>query len=317
MKQLKIKLAKPELAEKILKGHSQRGERGYALIAIVGVMMFALILTTVAAPQVKKETQREREEEMLWRGEQVSSGIARYFRENGGRWPLGEKGIRELAEGIQSANQIGAKKKKYIRPSALCDPMTPCPSGTINWRLVYQGDPLAKELYEAYDALRQKAQLEGVPMRPPEMLAQLELMARAGGMRLPGDTSATNGNGTGNGQGDSQNGDLVLDGKDNKDKETLPVIGVVSRKTDRMFRSYYGIDEYDHALFFPTIPVQAGGFISPLALAGGLLSGGSAPENRCPDGGVKIGGKCYGGLVCPPGACCPPRHKDANGNCVD
>ena len=150
------------------KKDKQRGESGYALIALIGVMMFALILTTVAAPQVKKETQREREEEMLWRGEQVASGIARYFRDNGGRWPLGEKGMRNLVEGIQSASQIGAKKKKYLRPSALCDPMTPCSSGTINWRLVYQGDPLASELYQAYDVLRQKALLEGVPLRQPE-----------------------------------------------------------------------------------------------------------------------------------------------------
>jgi hypothetical protein len=298
----------------------QRGERGYALIALIGVMMFALILTTVAAPQVKKETQREREEEMLWRGEQVASGIARYFKDSGGRWPLGEKGIRELVEGVQLATQIGGKKKKYIRPSALCDPMTPCSADTINWRLVYQGDPLAKELYEAYDALRQKAQLEGIPMRPPEMLAQLTLMAQAGGLQLPGagpPLSNGNGVGAGTGQGDPQSGDAGSGSGDKKEKDTLPVIGVVSRKTDRMFRSYYGIEEYDHALFFPTIPVQAGGFISPLAIAGGVIFGDTAqPDNRCPDGGVRIGGKCYGGLVCPPGACCPPKRVNPkNGQC--
>ncbi|MDQ3010339.1 MAG: hypothetical protein M3X11_06515 [Acidobacteriota bacterium] len=303
------------LSKKVSKEIPRRGERGYALIALMGVMTFALILTTVAAPQVKKETQREREEEMLWRGEQVASGIARYFRDNGGRWPLGEKGMRDLVEGIQSANQIGAKKKKYLRPSALCDPMTPCPSGTINWRLVYQGDPLAGELYQAYDALRQKATLEGIPMRPPEMLAQLELMARAGGMKVTGDPAPANPN-SGNpqgGQGDSQENQL---GPKSSDKDTAPIIGVVSRKTDHMFRSYYGIVEYDHALFFPTIPVQAGGFISPLALAGGF-GGAAQPDNSCPDGGKLINGRCYGGLVCPPGACCPPRHKDANGNCVN
>jgi len=301
-------------AGKRSKQHPQRGERGYALIAIIGVMMFALILTTVAAPQVQKETQREREEEMLWRGEQVASGIARYYKASG-QWPLGEKGIRELVEGVQLANQIGAKKKKYIRPSALCDPMTPCSPDTINWRLVNPGDPLAKELYEAYDALRQKALLEGIPMRPPDMLRELTQMAQAGGLKLPGLTVPDGGNGAGSGQGDPQNGDAGSGLGEKKD--TLPVIGVVSRKSDRMFRSYYGIEEYDHALFFPTIPVQAGGFISPLAIAGGVIFGESAqPDNRCPDGGVRIGGKCYGGLVCPPGACCPPKRiNPKNGQC--
>ena len=152
--------SKKGLSEKVSKGNPQRGERGYALIALIGVMMFALILTTAAAPQVKKETQREREEEMLWRGQQVASAIALYYKENG-RFPLGEKGMRELVEGIQSASQIGAKKKKYLRPSALCDPMTPCASGTINWRLVRPGDSLAGELYEAYNAWLLKVRLGG------------------------------------------------------------------------------------------------------------------------------------------------------------
>lgn len=46
-----------------LKSISERGEQGYALIALIGIIMFAMILTTAAAPVLKKELQREKEEE--------------------------------------------------------------------------------------------------------------------------------------------------------------------------------------------------------------------------------------------------------------
>jgi hypothetical protein len=74
-----------------------------------------------------------------------------------------------------------------------------------------------------------------------------------------------------------------------------------------MFRTYYGIEEYDHALFFPNIPVLAGGFISPFVLGnvvpGGVPGGvpgavpGGAPtvkDPRCPAGGVFVNGRCMG-----------------------
>src|SRR5215813_10511993 len=55
-----------------------RAERGYALIGLMAVMMFALILTTATAPTLKQEMQREKEEEMLWRGQQVALAIRNY-----------------------------------------------------------------------------------------------------------------------------------------------------------------------------------------------------------------------------------------------
>jgi len=81
-----------------------------------------------------------------------------------------------------------------------------------------------------------------------------------------------------------------------------------------MFRTYYGIEEYDHALFFPNIPVLAGGFISPFVLGnvipgavpggvpggvpgrvpGGAPGGGAVKDPRCPAGGVFVSGRCVG-----------------------
>jgi len=263
---------------------SKPGESGYVLIAIVGVMMFGLILTTAAAPKIQKESQREREEEMLWRGQQIAGAILR-FKLARGAFP---NDLNDLVQGIE----IGTKKLRFLRPSALCDPMMPCNPGTSNWRLVHPGDPLPKDLLEAYIATMQKAQVQ---LPPP---ADLVAMARLGGAKLPGDVAGGNAD-AGNGQATGL--DLDTDSGDKLKK--LPVIGVVSRKDDRMFRSYYGIEEYDRALFFPQVPVIAGGFLPPLGFGTSV----PAPQtDRCPDGGVRINGECYGGLR--PGKCSPPRR---------
>ena len=66
-----------------------------------------------------------------------------------------------------------------------------------------------------------------------------------------------------------------------------------------MFRNYFGIEYYDHTLFFPGVPVLAGGFVNPLILGPAIGNSGPSP---CPRGGVLINGKCWGGLT--PGQQC-------------
>src|SRR5215470_19308174 len=75
----------------------QSGERGYALVGLMAVMMFALILTTAAAPTLQREMQREKEEEMLWRGQQVIVAISRYRPLRGGAFPTD---LKELVDGV-------------------------------------------------------------------------------------------------------------------------------------------------------------------------------------------------------------------------
>jgi type II secretory pathway pseudopilin PulG len=288
--------------------HVPHGEHGYALVALIGVMMFALILTTAAAPQVKKESQREREEEMLWRGHQIATAIAFYYSEHGRQWP---KGLNELVQGTE----VGTRKVRYLRPSALCDPMTPCSPGKVNWRLVHPGDGLPKDLYEAYKATMDRLQREsGIPPQTPAMFAELFAMARLGGLSLSGQQAGEAppdaNNGVPPGQEPPQ--DSGSGGGDDRLK-TPDVIGVVSRKSEKMFRSYYGIDKYNEALFFPTIPAQAGGFLPPLALGNGIASAPTAPP-RDQDGCINIGGQktgCLSGGLCPP----PKRINPQTGVC--
>jgi type II secretory pathway pseudopilin PulG len=269
------------------KQHTEcRNERGYALVGLMGVMMFALILTTAAAPTLRREAQREREEEMLWRGQQVAWAIAQYRLpppRGRGTWPTD---LNELVEGID----IGAKKIRLLRPSALCDPMTPCTDGT-NWRLVHPGDPLPKELLDAIVATQEKKQ---VPLNP-QSLTNLAMFAQLGAVNLPGQAADTKLDGNIGPVNNDQNNDS------GSDEKKRPIIGVVSKKSDKMFRSYFGIEEYDHALFFPDVPVMVGGFVNPLAINAVAVNNPTTKDQNCPGGGVFIdtgdGGKCWGGLI--------------------
>jgi type II secretory pathway pseudopilin PulG len=245
----------------------QRGERGYALIGLMAVMMFALILTTAAAPTLRRDMQREKEEEMLWRGQQIVVAITRYRAFRGGAFPTD---LKELIEGVSDPT---GRKIHLLRSSAICDPMTPCEGeGKSNWRTVNPGDELARELLEALIISQEKSRL---PINP-QGIQELARIAQVGSVKLPGqaaDTQLDGVIGQPEGGGDNAQG--------------APIIGVVSRKSGKMFRSYYGIEEYDHALFFPNIPVRAGDFISPFTFNGGVPGG--VPGQGVPGQGVPGG----------------------------
>ncbi len=262
----------------------KQNDRGYALIGLMGVIMFALILTTVAAPSLKLESQREKEEEMLWRGQQVAWAISRYKRLRGNAYPTD---LNELVQGIE----IGTKKIRLLRPSALCDPMMPC-VGETNWRLVHPGDPLPKELLDAIVSTQEKRQM---PVNP-QNLSELARFAQIGATKLPGQPADTQLDGNIGPVGGANQGDDSSSDPDSKFKRG-PIIGVVSKKSDRMFRSYFGIEQYDHALFFPDIPVVVGGFVNPLVMGALLVGNTGGKDPNCPGGGVLIEGRCWGGLI--------------------
>jgi hypothetical protein len=254
----------------------------------MGVMMFALILTTAAAPKLRLESQREKEEEMFWRGQQVAEAIKRWRLpppRGLGRtdWPTD---LNTLVQGVE----MGAKRIRLLRPSALCDPMMPC-EGDTNWRLVHPGDPLPKELLEAIINTQEKRQM---PINP-QSLSELAVFAQMGSAtNLPGRPADTKLDGNiGPGPGDDRG--IGSDGDDSLKKG--PVIGVVSRKSDKMFRSYFGIEDYDRALFFPSVPVIVGGFINPLVMGAVYTGNTGGKDPNCPNGGVLIDGKCWGGLI--------------------
>jgi hypothetical protein len=255
----------------------RKAEGGYTVVGIVAVMIFGLILTTAAAPPSKQEAQttaaapsprleaqREKEEEMLWRGQQIAMAINRFRMLRGGMFPT------DLTE-LTKVTEVNGKRIRLLRPSALCDPMTPC-KGPTNWRVVHPGDPLPKTLLDAVIATQEK---NPTPVNPrsiqelarfAQMGAGTTLPGRRAGVRFDGNIGPVENQGAGSGSG--------------TDEKKAPIIGVVSRKKGKMFRSYYGINEYDQALFFPGIPVLARGFVNPFELISSIVTGAGAKDPR-------------------------------------
>jgi type II secretory pathway pseudopilin PulG len=264
----------------------KRSERGYALVGLIGVMLFALILTTAAAPKLKYESQREREEEMLWRGHQIQKALMIYFMNSRpNQYPTE---LNVLVEGLT----IGTQKVRLLRPSALCDPMVSCEPGESNWRLVHPGDPLPKELLDALASMQQQQNGINIPV-PPE----LRRYAQLGAVKLPGQESDDQGEQ--DERSDNNPAPVTAPGNslgfDMSGKQ--PIIGVVSSKSDQMFRSYYGIDLYDHALFFPGVPVVAGGFNRAALIGIGRTGSGNTQQpglsgSNCQPGEIRVGGQC-------------------------
>jgi type II secretory pathway pseudopilin PulG len=271
-------------------GLGKRNENGYALVGLMVVMMFALILATATAPTVRQETQREKEEEMLWRGQQVAFALKKYREYRSGAFPTD---LKELIQGID----VNGKKIRLLRPSALCDPMTPCADGG-NWRLAHPGDPLPKELLDAIIATQEKRQMS----INPQSLQDLARFAQMGATKLPGQPSDTQLDGAIGARGGQADGNDAALGSDSDDPlKKKPIIGVVSKKSGKMYRSYYGIEEYDHVLFFPNVPVIVGGFVNPLVMTAAIVGGGGGNKDlTCPGGGVVIDGKCWGGIILGP-----------------
>jgi hypothetical protein len=65
---------------------SRRRQDGFALMMVMLLTTLVLLGAIVAAPYVRTDRQREKEEEMIWRGKQYVRGIKLYYRKNG-RFP--------------------------------------------------------------------------------------------------------------------------------------------------------------------------------------------------------------------------------------
>jgi hypothetical protein len=185
-------------------------------------MTISLILLAGALPAVRHELQREREEELFWRGQQIAIAIARYAQDHGGQPPLK---LEDLAERFD----LNGRPKRYLRPSALRDPMTP----KGDWRPIHPGDPLVGELHFAYLTATQR------PLPLPPALARFA-MPQSSIVQGPGAD-----------QGQTTAGAF----RSSLQSETGPIIGVVSRSQESLIRNYYGIDTYDRSLFICCVPV--------------------------------------------------------------
>lgn len=101
---------------------SRQGEQGYILLAVVFLTVAVLVALSVAAPKVAADIQRDREIEMVHRGQQYVRAIKMYYKKFGAYPPN--------LDALVKSNDIRFLRKRYK------DPMT----GKDDWKLIHFGE---------------------------------------------------------------------------------------------------------------------------------------------------------------------------------
>lgn len=101
-----------------------KSQSGYALLMVMFLATVLLLAAIAAAPYVRTEGQREKEQEMIWRGKQYVRGIKLYYRKTG-RFPTS---VDDLTK-----PKLGSLR--FMR-QAYKDPMN---SNDGSWRFIYVG----------------------------------------------------------------------------------------------------------------------------------------------------------------------------------
>jgi hypothetical protein len=104
--------------------HKKHQQVGYALLLVVFLTSLLLIGAMAAAPSLRTERQREKEQEMIWRGKQYVRGIKLFYRKNG-RFPTSLDDLTKPKMG----------SLRFMR-QVYKDPMN---SSDGSWRLIYVG----------------------------------------------------------------------------------------------------------------------------------------------------------------------------------
>jgi type II secretory pathway pseudopilin PulG len=98
-------------------------ESGYSLLMVVFLVATSLILSAAVMPNLLTQGRREREEEMVWRGEQYERAIGLYFKKFG-RYPTKIDDLTKQTNGVRFLRQ------------AYTDPMN---KEDGSWRFIYVG----------------------------------------------------------------------------------------------------------------------------------------------------------------------------------
>src|SRR5215510_3677065 len=185
----------------------RRSEGGYTLVALLAMMTVLALFAMAVAPSAQQQATREREQEAIFRGEQVADAIRDYYKYRASvNRAAGDQALPtsmdQLLEGIPV--QGGSKNRQILRPSAARDPLTI----EGEWRYIL---PRTDALIDFQQAVMFYAGNVLPPTRDPQM-AQLQQLA------VPRMTSVTN-----FGTQPSQQSSSSID-----DDATGPFVGVAS-----------------------------------------------------------------------------------------
>jgi len=262
------------------------GEQGWALLGLLlalGVM--SIVLASSIVPNVQMQVKRDKEIEMMYRGEQIAEGIARYY--NGGalrgiqlfqRPPYGY--LTELAK-LRDGVTIGVNERKFVRPSAMIDPVS-----NSEWEPVRARDPRIMPFLQAWAAQTlipiptQYLLLAGPPTKSVfgksgPSSSDPASDSGASGQAPPVVTPANPGNPQTRPPG--QTPDDPDDDPDDDDindplahlfetgapgQSNAPIVGVAPKRKGKSANAYFGLENYEEwvFIFIPKTLQQGTGF---------------------------------------------------------
>jgi hypothetical protein len=149
--------ARPSSAESPCALPRRSSESGFAYFLALSLMAIMIIASMTVLMDMRTQGRREREQEMMWRGNQFVSAIKHYYRRTG-HYP---QNLDDLEKGVANIH--------FLRQAALVDPMNK--DGEGKWRFIYV-NPAGQILGSTrYATLQQMAILDlngGKPPRPPD-----------------------------------------------------------------------------------------------------------------------------------------------------
>lgn len=247
------------------------GEQGWALLGLLlALSVIAIVMVSAVVPNVKMSVQREKEAELIYRGEQMAKAIARYY--NQGR--LGFVTIlRPPAYGyltdldkLRDGVTLGVTEIKFVRGSAMIDPMT-----NDEWEPVVARDPRIRKFLDYYTANSgivipdeywllagppQKLQLinPGNPTTGPPSGTPESRELPPGRIRRP---DADPGDDDDDDDEDEDDDEVVdplahifnRDENETLGRSSIPIVGVAPRRKGPSVRNYYGLENYEDWVF--------------------------------------------------------------------
>jgi type II secretory pathway pseudopilin PulG len=258
---------------------AHRGEQGWALLGLLlalGVM--SIVLVSAIVPNISAQVQREKEAEMLYRGEQMALGIARYY----GRGQLAPiqiftppaplpylTDLSRLRDGVT----IGVRELKFVRPSAMIDPVS-----NSEWEPVRARDPRIMKFLQAWAAETlvpiptqylliagppQKSAFKKSPPSTPPVLTppsggqnQGQPAPGTPGGQPGGQAGVARPPQTGDDDDDDDDDDDVVNDPlahlfsgDQPGQSNAPIVGVAPKRKGKAINTYFGLENYDEWVF--------------------------------------------------------------------
>ena len=208
----------------------RRSEAGYTLVALLAMMTVLALFAMAVAPSMQQQAQREREQEAIFRGEQVADAIRAYYRYRANNFRTAgdqalPRSMDDLLQGIPIPG--GSKNRQILRASAARDPLTI----EGEWRFIL---PRANSLIDFQQSVMFYSGNILPAARDPQM-AQLQQFA------VPQLTSINN-----LGSLSATRSSSSVD-----DDASGPFVGVASRSRRDSVLTYYGIERHEQWIFTP------------------------------------------------------------------